>query len=165
MSYRRYRGDAPCLGCRRSGKIRERVEKDSLCSDCESLLRLGKDYKTQIEKDQNEYVSLKIFGNCLLWDKSGFKSLSLLLKALDVGDAKETHSGEGIYIGYPESNNLCRVKVQKNVGEALKYFIDEVRDMLGKQKKRGFEEGSNLLMALNSGKLALKDFERDVERG
>ena len=52
---RYYTGDLPCIGCGKTGREKARLSKDSLCSDCRSTLRIGREV-VEKRKLQNNLI-------------------------------------------------------------------------------------------------------------
>jgi hypothetical protein len=65
--YKLYKGNAPCLGCGRTGEERPRYSKDSLCPDCQAALEIGKTIVKEKELDRKFYSMDELMTANMTW--------------------------------------------------------------------------------------------------
>lgn len=155
---KKYTGSKPCPCC---GKVVERWYVDQICGDCEKTYNAGK--KALAEAGKNgEFVALNISApNVSGVDRfvSCFKAL-----ALSINKPNEVPTLPTLSVGYTGSYQpMASVVVRGDQGAALVSLMDSALSAIKESSKKGFEDGSNLLFGLNSGKLSMKDFEQRLD--
>ncbi len=179
-----YTGKEICQGCKKPGTEVPRVDKQSLCKSCNSLLRKGS--AVEFEKSI-EYTSVRDWVN-------GFSSIdsedmcldalaNSLFRALDNkhaevskhGDSDRSQPHGGVHYKIPtkvfEPLNLFLREINKKVREirnikieAEKYARQAVEVEKDNIFNEGIAKGRDLLFSLNNGEITVEDFNKRIKR-
>jgi len=162
---RQYTGEAKCHGCGKSGNESPRYEKESLCFNCSRVLTKGREYERMIEKDECKYSFVRLFDSAVLCNKACYETLSSLLKSLDVGFQRgyANKAENDYYLGSARSS-YTDAYLKEDVAKNFEALVRDIERELQKQLKVGQEEGTSLLVGLNSGEISLSRFEETLER-
>ncbi len=187
MLHKKYKGLEVCQGCNKSGSDNPRDNKNSLCSSCDRIFKLGssKDFESNIEYIRvhdwhNGYNSLEWGDNTL--DHLANELLGKLHNPFadtkgSVDFPRRQHLGQNLYsipVVYAESLKNFFIELNKKINDMKnkKEALDKkcrhaVDDVIKNERQRifdeGISEGKNLLMQLNKGTLSVSDFENTVK--
>ena len=167
---RYYTGDSPCIGCGKTGREKARLSKDSLCSDCRSTLRIGREVveKRKLQKDLISDVIVFMTG--LRYLSSGetddiVAAFREFLESVSISEAEKTANCKAKCIGsYDNSYSRSIGPFRFNVDSAdkLECLILALNQYTESVYKDGVKHGSNLLMRLNEGELTPDAFIKRV---
>lgn len=163
-----YKGDAPCPGCGKTGREKERYCKDGLCWDCKRLLGLGKEL-SEIRADQTDKITeVSIYMTGLQYLSSGETHDCIVAFReflTSISDKEKLDNCQSRYIGYfdgSDSKNIRGIKMTPESADHLESFVTALNQYSKAVYDDGVKHGSNLLMRLNEGELTPNAFIKGV---
>jgi hypothetical protein len=163
-----YKGDAPCPGCGKTGREKERYCKDGLCWDCKRLLGLGKEI-SEIRANQTDKiteVSIYMTGLQYLSSSETHDCIAAFREFLtSISDKEKSDNCQSRYIGHydhSDSKNIRGIKMTPESADHLESFVMALNQYSKAVYDDGVKHGSNLLMRLNEGELTPDAFIKRV---
>lgn len=164
-----YKGDAPCPGCGKTGREKERFCKDDLCWDCKRLLRLGKEISEIRENQTDKIAEVNVHMTGLRYLSSGETNdcIAAFREFLfSVSDKEKLDNCQSRYIGYYDnsnSKNIYGIKMAPESADHLESFVMALNQYSKAVYADGVKHGSNLLMRLSEGELTPNVFLKRVD--
>lgn len=166
-----YKGDAPCPGCGKTGREKERYRKDGLCWDCRCLLALGQELKktrvnqtdkiteVSIYMTELKYLSSSETRDCIAAFREFLTSISDKEK---LDNCQSRHIGQLDGFHRCETEEIKGIKMTPESADHLESFVTALNEYSKAVYEDGVKHGSNLLMRLNEGELTPDAFLKKV---
>jgi len=165
---RLYKGDAPCPGCGKTGRQKERYSKDSLCWDCKRLLNLGNEVSKIRTSQTDKITKVNVYMTGLHYLSSGethncIVALREFLKSISDKEKEDNCQSRSIgFYDHSDSKNIRGIKMPPDAAEHLDTFVTALNLYSKAVYASGVKYGSNLLMQLNEGELTPNTFLKRV---
>lgn len=155
-----YKGSRPCPAC---GNVHsekcQRFHVDDICFECKRIMNLGRISDESNKNESNEYVNV-CFYRPNLYEESFWNVFIELLKYLNRPDkssiAKNEYNGNHSFNSYTGTYDSKTYEILKKMKELIYTSQNDVY-------KKGFTNGSSVLMQLHDGTISMDDFNRRIK--